>query len=237
MVWAWNLIATSCSSTPSCFAAREAIPTTAIPSAPSGSRSFPKLASPGRKSPLCSDSNPFGQTGAPFPMINGWRISRRRPAPGADDSRVSHGALGRDALQISAFAKRLHGILGQSLRRPPLANRRPYICGKRALEQRFSGNQVAVPLREHQLLVLHKRSLAVKFLCHRHRLNHRFDFPFKVMALIDGVYDVSRFSGLPFEAKNFVKDPENLVRIDRTECQIIVGIPAVVKMEPAEQVL
>ena len=39
---------------------------------------------------------------------------------------------------------------------------------------------------------------------------------------------------LPLEEPDLVEDTEDLIRIDRSDRQVVVGIPPVVEMEPAE---
>ena len=47
----------------------------------------------------------------------------------------------------------------------------------------------------------------------------------------------ARCAGLPLEEQDLVEDAEDLVRIDRAERQVVVGVAAVVEVEAAEHVL
>ena len=57
------------------------------------------------------------------------------------------------------------------------------------------------------------------------------------MALVNHVSDIGLGPGLPLVRKDLVKNPEHLVRIDRTESQIIIGIAPIVEVKSAKHVL
>ena len=68
----------------------------------------------------------------------------------------------------------------------------------------------------------------------RHRLDHRLDLPLQIVTLVDHVGDVGAAPRLMLEQPNLVENAEHLVRIDRTQRQVVVGIAPVVEMESAE---
>src|SRR4029077_18833682 len=63
---------------------------------------------------------------------------------------------------------------------------------------------------------------------------HGFDLALEVMALVDHVRDVGLLAALPLEEKNLVENAEDLIGVNRSEGQIIVGVAAIVKVETAE---
>ena len=57
------------------------------------------------------------------------------------------------------------------------------------------------------------------------------------MALIHHVSDVSTSARFPLEKANLVENAEDLIRIDRTHGQIIIGVAAIVEVKAAEHIL
>ena len=80
-------------------------------------------------------------------------------------------------------------------------------------------------------------SLGVQLLRDGDRLDHRLDLALQVVALIDHVGDVGARAGLVLEERDLVEDAEDLIRIDRPERQVIVGIAAIVEVEAAQHPL
>ena len=84
--------------------------------------------------------------------------------------------------------------------------------------------------------MIHQRRLGPQLLRHCDGLDHGFDFSLQIMALIDHVGDIGGRAGLPFKKADLVKNAEHLVRVDRAQGQIVIGVAAVVEVESAEQI-
>ena len=56
------------------------------------------------------------------------------------------------------------------------------------------------------------------------------------MALVDHIGNVSPAARFPFEEGNLVENTENLVGINRSQCQIVIRIAAVIKMKTPQHV-
>src|SRR5216683_734022 len=151
--------------------------------------------------------------------------------------RISGRALLRDAFQIPALAEGVHRILRETLGCPPFLNYGPHVGRESVLQQRFSADQITFFLRVAKFAVVDERGLGEKLLGHSDSLNHGFNLAFEVMALVDHVTDFGLLAALRFKEKNLVEDAKDLVGINRSEGQIVVGVAAIVKVETAEHAL
>src|SRR5271169_6821743 len=150
---------------------------------------------------------------------------------------VSLAAYFGDALEITAFPKRVQGILRQAVGACPFADCRPNIGRKSLLEANFRVYQRTFRLARGQLLVIYNSGFRVQFLCGRHRLNHRLHLALQVVALVNHVGHIRSLARFPLKIKNLVEDPEYLIRVDGAEGQVVICIAAVVKMKPAKHVI
>ena len=89
-------------------------------------------------------------------------------------------------------------------------------------------------LMARQLFVIDRGRFHIQFLRGNRGLNHRFDLRLIDVRLVDHIRDFRRLSRFPTEEVNFVKDPECLVRVDRSEGEVIIRIAPVVKVKPAK---
>src|SRR5579872_543565 len=149
---------------------------------------------------------------------------------------VAGGAFLCDALEVAALPESLHWIFGQCFGIPPGLNCRANIGGESILQDRFGFYQIAILLSRGEGACVNEDRFREKLLSHSDRLNHGFDLAFQIMTLIHHVRDIRTAASLPLEELNFVEDAKDLIRIDGTQRQIIVGITPIVEMEAAEHV-
>ena len=140
----------------------------------------------------------------------------------------------RDAIDVSAFSKRVQRIRRQATTCSPFRERRPHVGRERILQAPLGRDEIGGPLRGSQPLVVDDRGLGIEPLRHVDGLDHRLDLAFEVVALIDDEGDVRARARLPFEEQDLVKDAKHLIRIDGPERQVVVRIAAIVEVEPSE---
>src|ERR1700730_14139427 len=106
-----------------------------------------------------------------------------------------------------------------------------------SVQQVFSTYQVTFSLRVAKLTVVDQSGLGKKPLGHGHSLDHGFNLPFEVVALIDHVSDVRLLAALRFEEENLVENAEDLIGVNRSERQIIIRIAPIVEVKTAKHIL
>ena len=141
------------------------------------------------------------------------------------------------SFQVATGPEGLNGILRQSLRLSPIANHWTHVSREGVLKQRFRRNQIAFLLRHGQFLGVDQRRFREELLSHGYGLNHGFNLAFEIVALIDHVCDISPLPCLALEEVDLVENSENLIRIDRTQGEIVVRITPVVKVKAAKHLL
>src|ERR1035438_6873986 len=125
---------------------------------------------------------------------------------------------------------------GDAVGLAPFADGRAHVGGESILQAFFGIHQRGLALMARQRRVVHQRGLGIKLLRGDRGLDGLFDLVFQVVALIDHVSDFGAPAGLPFEQRDLVEDAEDLVRIDGSQREIVVGVAAVVEMESAQHV-
>src|SRR5438105_2021837 len=161
----------------------------------------------------------------------------RIPNPESQSSRVRRerrgcamAALFGNALEVPALAEGGERIRRQAVRAAPVDDRGPDVGRKRILQVRFGGHQIAAALRVRERGMIDERRLREQLLRDGDGLDHRLDLAFEIVALIDHVRDVGPRARLPLEASNLVEDAEHLIRIDRSERQVVVALAPIVEV-------
>ena len=122
------------------------------------------------------------------------------------------------------------------IRLTPRGERRRHVGEERVFQNQLGIDDVVAGLGAAERGVINQGSLRVEFLRHHDGLDRRLDLGFLVVTLVDHVGDLRHPTAISGEEVDLVKNPENLIRIDRAESQIVVGVTAVVKVEAAQHV-
>ena len=118
--------------------------------------------------------------------------------------------------------------------------RRHSLSNGRTSRQKAPRNSSSAATSSHEscrpanAVAIHERRLQPQLLGGDDGLHHGFHLAFQVMALVDHERDVGQ--RIAPGQMDFVEDAEDLVGIDGSQREVVVGIAAVVEMEAAQQV-
>src|SRR6266566_1218576 len=140
--------------------------------------------------------------------------------------------LPRDPLHIPTLSQRLQRLRRQSASHPPVPNHRPHILPERTPEALLRLHQPALLLQLSKPSLIDQRRLRINLLRRHDGLHHRLHLALQVVALVD--HERNALTLLVTYTQNFMKDPEHLVRIDRPQRQVVIGILPVVEMKSTQ---
>ncbi len=113
----------------------------------------------------------------------------------------------------------------------------PHIQPECAPQAFFRIHKRTALLQPAQPGVIYRGSLRVQLLRCANRLDHRFDLPLQIVALVHHECDIGRRISFRLERKNFVEDAEHLIRIDGTKSEIVVRVSPIVEMKPSNHLV
>src|SRR6202046_5613749 len=159
-----------------------------------------------------------------------------------------HGVLGVARLQhcvarcaftlnpgdVACFCQGAQWISRHTAAFAPLLQRRPYITPECAAQALLSLHCLCGGLQFGKTNAIHHACFGIQLLRRHNTLHGCFHLAFDVVTLIQHECDIREF--IPRISKNLVEDTKYLIRIDRSQRQVVVRGATIIEVDTAKQV-